>query len=119
MMKRIKEIATIGSGTTPKSGESKYYENGNHPWLNTSDVQDCTINNAKFTITDKALHDYSVLKYYPIDTILVAMYGGGTIGNVAIMNMRATINQACCALVPKKNLVLPMYLFYFLRYNKK
>lgn len=66
-MKRMKELSSIGSGTTPKSGEEKYYENGIHPWLNTSDVQDCLINNAKFSITDKALEDYSVLKYYPID----------------------------------------------------
>ncbi len=71
-VKRMKELSAIGSGTTPKSGEYKYYENGIHPWLNTSDVQDCVINEAKFSITDKALNDYSVLKYYPIGTILIA-----------------------------------------------
>lgn len=89
-VKRMKELSAIGSGTTPKSGEYKYYENGIHPWLNTSDVQDCVINEAKFSITDKALNDYSVLKYYPIGTILIAMYGGGTIGNVALMNISAS-----------------------------
>lgn len=103
-VKRMKELSAIGSGTTPKSGEDKYYENGIHPWLNTSDVQDCVINEAKYSITDKALNDYSVLKYYPIGTILIAMYGGGTIGNVALMNISATINQACCAIVSNEKL---------------
>lgn len=118
-VKRMKELSAIGSGTTPKSGEDKYYENGIHPWLNTSDVQDCVINEAKFSITDKALNDYSVLKYYPIGTILIAMYGGGTIGNVALMNISATINQACCAIVSNEKLLLPKYLFSYLKCHKK
>lgn len=118
-VKRMKELSAIGSGTTPKSGEDKYYENGIHPWLNTSDVQDCVINEAKFSITDKALNDYSVLKYYPIGTILIAMYGGGTIGNVALMNISATINQACCAIVSNEKLLLPKYLFSYLKCYKK
>ena len=118
-VKRMKELSAIGSGTTPKSGEYKYYENGIHPWLNTSDVQDCVINEAKFSITDKALNDYSVLKYYPIGTILIAMYGGGTIGNVALMNISATINQACCAIVSNEKLLLPKYLFCYLKCHKK
>ena len=118
-VKRMKELSAIGSGTTPKSGEDKYYENGIHTWLNTSDVQDCVINEAKFSITDKALNDYSVLKYYPIGTILIAMYGGGTIGNVALMNISATINQACCAIVSNEKLLLPKYLFCYLKCHKK
>lgn len=118
-VKRMKDLSAIGSGTTPKSGEDKYYENGIHPWLNTSDVQDCVINEAKFSITDKALNDYSVLKYYPIGTILIAMYGGGTIGNVALMNISATINQACCAIVSNEKLLLPKYLFCYLKCHKK
>lgn len=118
-VKRMKELSAIGSGTTPKSGEDKYYENGIHPWLNTSDVQDCVINEAKFSITDKALNDYSVLKYYPIGTILIAMYGGGTIGNVALMNISATINQACCAIVSNEKILLPKYLFCYLKCHKK
>ena len=118
-VKRMKELSAISSGTTPKSGEDKYYENGIHPWLNTSDVQDCVINEARFSITDKALNDYSVLKYYPIGTILIAMYGGGTIGNVALMNISATINQACCAIVSNEKLLLPKYLFCYLKCHKK
>lgn len=118
-VKRLKEVSSISSGTTPKAGENLYYENGNHPWLNTSDVQDCVINKAKFTITDKALQDYTILRYYPVGTVLLAMYGGGTIGNVALMNISATINQACCAMVPSHKSIIPQFLYNYLKSNKR
>lgn len=111
---RIKDVATLGSGTTPKSGVDKYYEGGTIPWLNTSDVQNRLIVSNSFFITDKAVEDYPVLKYYPKDTVLLAMYGGGTIGNVGLMTYPAMINQACCAMVPKRNKVDAKYLYYYL-----
>lgn len=111
-IRRIKEISKMGSGTTPRSGEDKYYENGIYPWLNTSDVQDCEITKAKFYITDKAMHDYSVLKFFPTETVLLAMYGGGTIGNVGIMMFPSTINQACCAMIPNSKKCFGKYLYY-------
>ena len=115
---RIKEISKMGSGTTPKSNNPHYYDNGEHPWLNTSDVQNRIINAPQFYITEQALHDYPVLKYYPADTVLLAMYGGGTIGNVGLLTFAATINQACCAMVPNKKIVLPKYLYYFLQKHR-
>ena len=108
----------MGSGTTPKSGNSAYYEEGDHPWINTSDVQDCEINHPRFYITDKALEDYPVLKYYPEGTVLLAMYGGGTIGNVGIMKFPSTINQACCAMIPHIKIIKTKFLFYYLQAHK-
>lgn len=115
-VKRIKDFASIGSGTTPKSGSKKYYDNGVNPWLNTSDVQDNVIKKTKFFITDLAVKDCK-LKYYPKNSVVIAMYGGGTIGNVGIMNISATINQACCAITTHKN-IDSQYLFYALRSYK-
>ena len=117
-VKRIKEIGFIASGTTPKSSNDLYYENGVHPWLNTGCVQDCIINEPAKYITDLALKDCNGLSYYPKDTILIAMYGGGTIGNVGLMNISATINQACCAIVLDKHRAISKYLFYCMLYNK-
>lgn len=117
-VKRIKEIGFIASGTTPKSSNDLYYENGVHPWLNTGCVQDCIINEPAKYITDLALKDCNGLSYYPRDTILIAMYGGGTIGNVGLMNISATINQACCAIVLDKHRAISKYLFYCMLYNK-
>ena len=112
-VKRIKDIAYLGSGTTPKSSNEKYYD-GTHPWLITGDVQNRLIERNENFITDLALAEIPNLKLYPAKTVLLAMYGGGTIGNVGIMTYPAYINQACCAMIPKSG-IYEKYLFYYLR----
>jgi type I restriction enzyme, S subunit len=87
----------IGSGTTPKSESSEYYEDGETAWVTTSELRENTIYETKSRITKKALQDYSTLKIYPKGTILIALYGA-TIGRMGILGIDATINQACCAL---------------------
>ena len=108
-----KDIADLGSGTTPKSSNEKYYD-GTHPWLITGDVQNRLIERNENFITDLALADIPNLKLYPAKTVLLAMYGGGTIGNVGLMTYPAYINQACCAMIPKSG-IYEKYLFYYLR----
>ena len=104
---------------TPNTKKIAYYDKGTHPWLNTGCVQDCEIQTPADYVTDLALKECKGLVYYPIDTILIAMYGGGTIGNVGIMRISATINQACCALSLNKKVVIPKYVFYSLYAKKK
>ena len=118
-VRRLKEIGTISSGMTPNTKKSAYYDKGTHPWLNTGCVQDCEIQTPADYVTDLALKECKGLVYYPVDTILIAMYGGGTIGNVGIMRISATINQACCALSLNKKVVIPKYVFYSLYAKKK
>ncbi|MBO4444544.1 MAG: N-6 DNA methylase [Bacteroidaceae bacterium] len=118
-VRRLKEIGIISSGMTPNTKKEAYYNKGKHPWLNTGCVQDCEIHTPADYVTDLALKECKGLVYYPVDTILIAMYGGGTIGNVGIMRIPATINQACCALSLNKKVVLPKYVFYSLYAKKK
>lgn len=113
-LRRIKEIGDVNSGTTPSTKNEKYYNNGIHPWINTGCVQDCDIFEPADYITDLALMECKGLKYFPIDTILLAMYGGGTIGNVGILKIPATINQACCAIRLDKKAANTQYCFYSL-----
>jgi type I restriction enzyme S subunit len=86
---------TIGSGTTPKADKQEYYFNGIHNWLLTGDLNDGEIHKTSKKITDKALEDYSSLKEYPINSIVIAMYGA-TIGKLGILKTPTTVNQACC-----------------------
>ena len=118
-VRRLKEIGTVSSGMTPNTKKEAYYSKGTHPWLNTGCVQDCEIYTPADYVTDLALKECKGLVYYPVDTILIAMYGGGTIGNVGIMRIPATINQACCALSLNKKVVIPKYVFYSLYAKKK
>ena len=118
-VRRLKEIGTVSSGMTPNTKKEAYYSKGTHPWLNTGCVQDCEIYTPADYVTDLALKECKGLVYYPVDTILIAMYGGGTIGNVGIMRIPATINQACCALSLNRKVVIPKYVFYSLYAKKK
>lgn len=108
---RVKDMASLGSGSTPKSSNLSYYEDGVFPWLNTSDVQDKVIVRPKYYLTQKAIDECTGLKVYPSGTLLIAMYGGGTIGNVGLMSFPARINQACCAMVFNKRFS-PKFMFY-------
>lgn len=94
------QLDAIGSGTTPQGEE--YYD-GNIPWLNTGDLTDGNVEYAKKTINSKAMKDYSTLKLYPKDSIVIAMYGA-TIGKLGILKTQMTTNQACCVMsVSHKN----------------
>jgi len=74
----------IGSGTTPTAGKSEYYENGQFNWLQTGDLNDEHIYETSKKITQQALNDYTTLRFYPVDSIVIAMYGA-TIGKVGLL----------------------------------
>lgn len=86
---------TIGSGTTPKSSDSHYYD-GDIPWVTTSELRECVIDDTTAKITGAAIRDYPTLRIYPQGTLLFAMYGA-TIGRLGILGVSATVNQACIA----------------------
>lgn len=107
----------IGSGTTPKAGDIEYYEDGIYPWLQTGDLTDGYITNTSKRITQKALDDYTTLRFYDVDSLVVAMYGA-TIGKVGILKIRTTTNQACCVLSDAIDWNI-RYLFYWFIANKE
>lgn len=85
---------TIGSGTTPKSDSSEYYD-GEIPWVTTSELRETEVTNTYKELSEAALDHYSTLKIYPSGSLLIAMYGA-TIGRLGILGIPATVNQACC-----------------------
>lgn len=101
----------IGSGTTPTSGQSEYYEEGENNWLQTGDLNDAEIYKTSKKITDKALNTFSTLKVYPINSLVIAMYGA-TIGKMGMLKVETTTNQACCVLA-KSNGVNEKFTFYW------
>ncbi len=103
---------SIGSGTTPTSGEADYYFNGSINWLQTGDLNDGEIVSTSKKITKKAVDDYSTLRVYPTGSLIIAMYGA-TIGKVGLLKISSTTNQACCVL-SEPNSVVPKFAFYWL-----
>lgn len=94
----VEEIASVSSGGTPSRNNDTYW-NGNIPWVTTSEVQFKTIKDTSEKITAEGLANSSA-KLFPVDTILMAMYGQGkTRGQVAKLGIEASTNQACAAIV--------------------
>ena len=119
MIKRVKDVVSdIGSGTTPKSGEPKYYDNAVIPWLNSGDLNNAMVTSTAKSISDKALEDYSALRFYPKGSVVVAMYGA-SIGKTGILDFQTTVNQACCVLTPDKTKITSYYLHLLLQLSKE
>ena len=107
-----RSFMTIGSGTTPKSDKSQFYDEGTIPWVTTSELREAIISHTVNSVTEQALNEYSALKIYPSGTLLIAMYGA-TIGRIGILAINATCNQACCALANGITLEIPFVYHWF------
>jgi len=113
-MKKVnRSFNLVGSGTTPKAGDDKYYLEGKHNWLLTGDLNDGFIYQTSKRITNEALNDHSTLKRYPINSIVMAMYGA-TIGRLGILKVETTVNQACCVLANSNCFDYRIPFYYFL-----
>ena len=111
-MIKIGDLFTTSSGGTPKAKEQKYYENGTIPWIRSGEVDGKFVLESEIKITELGLKESSA-KLFPINSILVAMYGA-TAGKVGILGIEAATNQAVCAIFPNDK-CLPKYLYYILR----
>lgn len=107
-------IGSIGSGTTPESGNPLYYEDGKYNWIQSGDLYKTDyIYSTEKQLTMVAIKDSPALTYYEKDFIVIAMYGA-SVGNVSISKIDAYTNQACCVIKAKKEDDI-RYLFYCLK----
>lgn len=109
-VKKLSEIAKTYSGGTPKSTELKYYENGSIPWINSGELNKPLIIKAEHFITKEGLSNSSA-KFYPENTVLIAMYGA-TVGKTSLLAFPATSNQAICGVISNDEIFC--YYMYFL-----
>jgi len=105
----IEDAFQTSSGATPLSTEASYYEGGTIPWINSGELADPYIYKATNFITQKGF-DNSSTELYPIDTVLVAMYGA-TAGKASLLKIPACTNQAICAILPN-NEYSPKFIKY-------
>ena len=100
---KLNTLTKIGTGGTPSRKREAEFYNGKIPWVKTTEVNGSYISNTEERITEAALKE-SNCKMYPVGTILIAMYGQGkTRGNVGVLKIEATTNQACAAILPSDN----------------
>ena len=108
--KKIGEIFKTYSGGTPTKSNKDYYEGGMIPWIRSGEVCEEYITDSEMCITEKGMNNSSA-KYYPVNTVLVAMYGA-TAAQVGILKFKATSNQAVCGILPHKDFV-PEFVYYW------
>jgi type I restriction enzyme S subunit len=114
-IKKLGDVCDTGAGGTPLKAHKDYYEGGTIPWLMSGEVSQGEVFEAKNFITEKGLKNSSA-KLFPINTVLVAMYGA-TAGQVGILKFEACTNQAVCGILPNDK-TIPEYLFYCLLSKK-
>ncbi len=90
----------------------EYYENGTVPWLKSGEVNQGYVYETEEKITQMGLKNSSA-KIFPIDTVLIAMYGA-TAGKVGLLKTEASTNQAVCGILPNDKFI-PEFLYSYLR----
>lgn len=106
-------ISKAMNGGTPTRSNPEYWE-GDVPWLSSSEVRGkYTTSDPEEYITQKGLDESSAV-VWPSGTVLVAMYGRGTIGRPAITSSEISGNQAICGLVVDKTRISADFLYYWL-----
>lgn len=115
------DVRTIGdvtqkaiNGGTPERSEDSYWD-GDIEWLSSGEIGGKELQHAEETITQKGLSESSA-KVFPVDSVLVAMYGdGNTKGRSVINREEISGNQAICCLVPKREMISEEYLLYYIK----
>jgi len=107
-VKKIEDIYTTGYGGTPSRKKPEYYD-GNIPWLKTKELNDNIILDTEEKITKLGLSKSSA-KIFPEHTVIMAMYGA-TIGKLGMLSSPTSTNQACCAFMPKEDVLGHTYIF--------
>lgn len=117
--KKIKNVCSkIGSGTTPQSSNTEFYNDGSINWIQSGDIYGKEeITDVAVKVAPIALHASSSLKVYSAPFIVIAMYGG-SVGNTAVSRINACTNQAVCCLKPNSNTNLK-YLYYWIQFCKE
>lgn len=100
---KLSDFANVTSGGTPQRSKAEYW-GGDIPWITTAEIQNNVIKYSSEKITKLGLAN-SAAKIFTKGTILLAMYGQGkTRGQVAILGIEASTNQACAAISVNSNM---------------
>ena len=115
-MAKLGDICTIQSGGTPSRNNKEYWENGTIPWVKISDFSGKYLEHTSEKITQAGL-DGSSAKIFSKGTILYTIFA--TLGEICILDIDATTNQAIAGLKLNDDSVLLDYLYYYLLSKKE
>jgi len=105
-------LHTVKAGGTPSRANPAFY-GGDIPWLKSGEVESDWITSTEESVTEHGLSSSSAW-LVPAGTPVLAMYGA-TAGVSGFLARPMAANQAVLALVPKKEMANPRFLFHWLR----
>lgn len=117
-VKQLGELSSVSAGGTPSRSNANYW-GGDIPWITTTEVDFHLITESEQFITSIGLQN-SAAKLMPAGALLMALYGQGkTRGKVGVLGIEAATNQACAAIILKKDCSRE-YAFHYLasRYDE-
>ncbi|MDD3006249.1 MAG: restriction endonuclease subunit S [Candidatus Pacebacteria bacterium] len=115
--RRLGDVCGTGAGGTPLKSHKEYYENGEVPWLRSGEVNKKEVMRSKVFISEAGLNNSSA-RMFPINTVLIAMYGA-TAGQVGILKFASSTNQAVCGILPNKKFSADFLYYVFLSKKKE
>ena len=114
---KILDYFCLSSGSTPSSTNKSFYS-GNIRWVSSGELKPKYLCETNQHISAEAVLSCN-LREYPANTLLIAMYGleaAGVRGTASILNVPATISQACMAIQQTGEIDIE-YLYYWYIYN--
>ena len=90
---KIRSIATVGNGSTPKRDNEDYWAGGETPWLNSGSVNSPRIVEASDYVTPLAIKECHLPTVRAGSTVVALTGQGKTRGRAAFAEFETTINQ--------------------------
>lgn len=113
-IKTIKQICDVKTGGTPSTKNQDYW-GGDIPWMSSGEIHNQFIYDTDKKITEKGMSS-SNAKLLPPNSVMIALNGQGkTRGTVAVIKTPTTCNQSLACLIPYKNSIDYLYLYYNLQ----
>lgn len=92
-LQKLRQLATIGNGSTPKRDNESYWSSGKIPWLNSGAVNAGRITEASDLVTPAALKECHLPMVRAGSTVVALTGQGKTRGTASITEIETTINQ--------------------------
>ena len=108
---KLGDVAEISSGGTPRRSNVDYWKNGDIPWIKISDMKSKYVSETEEFITESGLKNSSA-KIFKQGTIIYTIFA--TIGEIAILDIDATTNQAIAGITLIDNRINKEYIYYYL-----
>lgn len=112
MRVKLNDLCEVKAGGTPSRSEKQFWDKGTIPWVKISDFDGKLLKYTTEYITEDGLNNSSA-KLIKKGSILYTIFA--TLGEVCILDIDATTNQAIAGITIKDDRVELEYLYYFLK----